>query len=203
MPQGSAPGARFWLWWLLATLAGTAVGMGLMFVVIAPVINRMPQVGPALYGGVVGAVIGGTVGTAQWALLRRHLQRIGSWVAVTAVAWVAFWVLEISGVWSRLLGANSGIAFVSDALHVGVLGFLVGAAQWMMLSRRRVRSPVWWIVASVGSVMLGAVVADAVNKAVGSDSPLDFFVGSITWALVMGVYLMRLLQGRILKPTAL
>jgi len=183
----------FWLWWLSATIIGIAMGMAIVFLGLAPLLDKSPQVGPLLYGGVVGAVLGATVGTSQWLVLRRHLAGAGWWVLLTFVAWLVFWVLEFSGLLSSLVGENTGIAFIPDILHLAIFGGIVGVFQWLLL-QQKVKDAAWWVLVSMGSGMLGAAIADTVNFALGSDSPLDFLVGSILWGIITGAYMRWLLQ---------
>ena len=104
-----------------------------------------------------------------------------------------FWVLESSGILSKLLGARGGIAVAADALHFTFLGFLVGVLQWLLL-RKKVFAASWWVLASVVGTTFGAVVADSTALALGGDSPLDFLTGSIIWALIAGICMMWLMR---------
>ncbi len=179
-------GRWFWLWWLLASLAGAAFGMAINFGVLAGMLSRLPQ---AVYGLVIGSVFGAAIGTAQWLVLHRHLDRSGWWILLTLAGWVVFWGLNLS----NLLGAAEGIAFTSDILHLGIFGGLVGILQWSLL-RGKVQGAGWWVLASVLAGMLGALVADWVNAALQSDSPLDFLTGSMVGGIINGVMMMWLLQ---------
>jgi len=187
-PRGDDPhvGRWFWLWWLLATVVGAALGAGISFVALAQALDRLPQ---AAYGLVIGTVFGAAIGTAQWLVLRTHLDRIGWWVPLTLLGWVVFWELNLL----NLLGAASGIAFIPDILHPGLFGGLVGILQWSLL-RGRVQGAGWWVLASVLAGMLGALVADGVNAALHSDSPLDFLTGSMVGGVVNGATMMWLLH---------
>ena len=59
-------------WWILASAMGWAVGEALVTVVL-PIDNTFLQ----------GAMLGGTLGIAQWLVLRRWVHRGGWWVAVS------------------------------------------------------------------------------------------------------------------------
>jgi hypothetical protein len=187
-PKGDHPrvGRWFWLWWLLATAGGAAVGAAITFVALAHVLDQLHQ---AAYGLVIGTVFGAVIGTAQWLVLRSHLDRSGWWVLLTLIGWVVFWELNLL----NLLGAAAGIAFIPDILHLGLFGGLVGSLQWVLL-RGRVRGAGWWVLASVLAGMFGALVADGVNAALHRDIPLDFLTGSMVGGVVNGVTMMWLLQ---------
>jgi hypothetical protein len=186
-PQG------FWLWWLAATLAGTIIGMAIVFLGLTTLLNSSSQ---AVYGFVIGAVFGATVGTAQWLVLRRVFERVGWWVLLTFIGWVVFWELNIM----NLLVEAKGIAFIPDLLNLAVFGGILGVLQWLLL-RQKIQSAGWWILASMVGAMLGSLVADAINTALQSDSPIDFFTSSLVWAIITGICMMWLL-GRSSSPAA-
>jgi hypothetical protein len=66
---------RAWRW-ILATAIGWLAGLAIV----------IPLVPPG-FGFLSGAVMGATVGTAQWYLLRRHYHLAGWWVVVSILAW--------------------------------------------------------------------------------------------------------------------
>ncbi len=180
----------FWLRWLLATIIGTVFGMVIVFFGLASLLSRSSQI---VYGVLIGGVIGAFVGTSQWLILRKYLDRVGLWVPLTLISWVVFWELELMGVLSRVLGQNSGIALIQDMLHLAVLGCLTGGLQWLLL-RQKVQAAGWWVLASILGTVLGALVADGINITLGSDSPLDFLSGSIIGGIITGVCMMWLIQ---------
>jgi uncharacterized membrane protein len=177
---------RFWLWWLLATVAGTIIGMAIVFLGLTALLNNLHQ---AAYGFVIGAVFGATVGTAQWLVLRRVFDRVGWWVLLTFVGWVAFWELDAM----NLLFAAKGIAFIPDLLNVAIFGGILGVLQWLLL-RQKIQSAGWWVLASMAGAMLGSLVADAINTALQSDSPIDFLTSSVVWAIITGICMMWLIR---------
>jgi hypothetical protein len=67
------PGA---LRWILATAIGWLAGL----VIVIPVV-------PPGMGFLSGAVMGATVGAAQWVLLRRQVHLAGWWIVVSILAW--------------------------------------------------------------------------------------------------------------------
>jgi len=183
---------RFWFLWLIASIVGIAAGI-IIFWGIAPLLNKLPHIGSLLFDSILGVVLGAFSGTAQWFILRKYIPRVTWWPVITAFGWVLFWVLEASGILSKLLGERGGIAFVPDFLHFTFLGLLVGVLQWLLL-RKKVLLAGWWILASVVGTAFGAAFADSIALALGGDSPLDFLTGSIIWALITGICMMWLMQ---------
>ena len=100
--------------------------------------------------------LGLVTGLLQYLLLRRHLPRMGWWIATTTLGWsLAF----IGG--SLLYRASyttldvNSMGFV--ALRIVLVGGAIGLAQWLVL-RRRVRYAAWWILANVlgwGALIVG------------------------------------------------
>jgi hypothetical protein len=118
---------------------------------------------------------------------------VGWWIPLTLLGWIVFWELELSGLLSRALGQNSGIAFVSDTVHLAVFGIALGGFQWLVL-RGKVQADGWWVVASLVGAVLGALFADAINYGLASDSPLGFLTGSVVWAAATGLCMTWLLS---------
>jgi uncharacterized membrane-anchored protein len=176
----------FWLWWLLATLIGIAVGMVIVFLGLSALLNNSSQV---VYGVVIGGVFGTTVGMSQWVVLRRYFDRVGWWILLTIVGWVVFWVLNIM----NLLVPAKRIAFIPDLLNLAILGIILGVLQWLLL-RQKIQSAGWWVLANIVGTILGSLFADAINTALQSDSPIDFLTSSIIWAIITGVSMMWLIK---------
>jgi hypothetical protein len=90
-------------------------------------------------------VLGVVAGFLQYLLLRRHLARMGWWIAATTL-----------GLLTGLVGGRLilfGMHGTLDATWLGVLataliGGSMGLAQWLVMSRR-VRHAAWWIAANV------------------------------------------------------
>ena len=88
-------------------------------------------------GGVPFIAYGLVVALPQWLLLREHLRQPGWWLVVTAAIWP--------------IAALSGLEFLYLAGPLGPLagGFLVGAAQWVVLAAASGLTRAWtWVVAS-------------------------------------------------------
>jgi hypothetical protein len=84
-------------WWIPASALGWAIGQILIMAV--PIPNTFLQ----------GAVLGGTLGIAQWLVLRRWVHRAGWWIVLSAVGWSAGPVLGASLV-GAVAGATTGFA---------------------------------------------------------------------------------------------
>jgi hypothetical protein len=122
-------------------------------------------------------------------VLRRVFDRVGWWVLLTFVGWVVFWELDAM----NLLFAAKGIAFIPDLLNVAIFGGILGVLQWLLL-RQKIQSAGWWVLESMTGAMLGSLVADAINTALQSDSPIDFLTSSVVWAIITGICMMWLLR---------
>ena len=90
-------------------------------------------------------VLGLLAGFLQYLLLRRHLPRMGWWIAATTLG------LLLGLVGGRLL--FSTLHSTRDSMWLGILmtgvtGGSMGLVQWLVL-RRRVRHAAWWILANV------------------------------------------------------
>ena len=90
-------------------------------------------------------VLGLLAGFLQYLLLRRHLPRMGWWIAATTLG------LLLGLVGGRLLSRT--LYSTLDKVWFGTLmtiliGGSMGLAQWLVL-RQRVRHAAWWILANV------------------------------------------------------
>ncbi|MEO6083827.1 MAG: hypothetical protein ABIQ18_12070 [Umezawaea sp.] len=76
--------------WVAATSAAAVLAYlaGLAPSTWGAVMTTWPPVPMILAAGVLGCVLLGSIGTAQWLVLRHHLPRAGSWIATTAAAWL-------------------------------------------------------------------------------------------------------------------
>jgi hypothetical protein len=72
--------------WVLATALGAmlAYAMGMLPSALFPL--ALPAM--VVIGAVAGSVLLGSIGMAQWLVLRRYRPRSASWIAVTACAWL-------------------------------------------------------------------------------------------------------------------
>ena len=159
----------FGLQWVAASLVGLAVAAGLL-------LGLSKMIGGPPHKGIMGAVVGGLVGTLQCFVFRRRLSRPGAWVAASIVAWGVGAAMELVG---------------GFLLSIAVLAVLIGVLQSLVL-RGQVSGSGWWVLANLvaWSVFLGLVgaMSQFTHPAVGLGVGFAF-VGAIT-----GVALVWLLR---------
>lgn len=75
--------------WVRATSLGAVVAwtMGMLPTVVFARLSGVPTAVLVVLAVAAGLVLLGSIGTAQWLVLRRYRPRCGYWVAVTAGAW--------------------------------------------------------------------------------------------------------------------
>ena len=147
----------FWLRWVLATTAGFALG----FVPIASLGYAFPILFAPAY-----ALMGLMVGILQWLVLRRRVPAASKWILATIAGFVlggafGFIVILVASsvdLYSSLYEPLSSFAFALVLL--APLGPVVGAAQWLVLRGKVLRSR-WWVLASTLSLALFATVVGA------------------------------------------
>ena len=129
-------GWSFWLQWVAASLVGLAVGAGLLLAL-------SKGMGGPPHKAIMGSVVGGTVGTLQWLVLRRRGIRSAWWVAASIIAWGV-------GAPAELIGGLT--------LSIAALAVLAGVLQGLALRGVVPRSH-WWFPANLvaWSVFLGVV----------------------------------------------
>ena len=197
--SAQAPDWRVWLWWVLASMVGWAVG-GYVGVALGGGLSR-----GIIVAGYVGVALGG-IATAvlQWLVLRQRVSRAGWWV-VTGIAGGAVvgvlvvgvgWVVGVGGSavggpdwganWGPDWSANPGkdVGWVAGA---GLYGAVVGGLQWLVL-RRRVARAGWWVLASTVGWVVGGLVSGITDTAAGW-AVLGAVYGAITGAAL--VWLLR------------
>ena len=170
---------RFWLWWVLASTVGWAVGGGLS-----------GSLGSIQVGYVGGMTVGAAgAGMLQWLVLRQRIDRAGWWVLATALASAIVGALIVAvGVgggrnWNLTWSADPGRVVVGLA-GMGLFGAALGALQWLVL-RRRIARAGWWVLAGgmgwITGAPLGAVLGGGLSGVLGWSGS-----GAIDWALTWG-----------------
>jgi hypothetical protein len=141
--EGEGVGWIFWLLWVIASAAGLVLGSVLESVFTIDLSAHM------LLGGGTTGVLGGlavpgglVVGTCQWLVLRRELDRAGWWILASTP-------MLIMG---QLSSFQAGLT---------VRGIGVGLAQWFVL-RLQVPRAGWWILVCVLGWTIGMAVGNAV-----------------------------------------
>ncbi|WP_315789730.1 hypothetical protein [Fischerella sp. JS2] len=141
------------LWWVLANAVGGAV------------VGAFEEGGFQFFATLV--LTGPILGVAQWFVLRRYIRQAGWWVLVTTVGWylgipVTLVTREIlNPILLEMLLAVSKFweAFWFNIVNQFITFAILGAAQWLVLSRH-CQQAWWWILgSSVGGFVNGALAA--------------------------------------------
>ncbi|MDU0294665.1 hypothetical protein [Saccharothrix longispora] len=111
--------------WVAATSAAAVVAylVGLAPSTWGAAITSWHPVPMVATAAVLGCVLLGSIGTAQWLLLRHHLPRAGRWIAATAAAW--------------LLGLAVFLGFTMPLWHPGqalATAVLIGIAGGLLMA---------------------------------------------------------------------
>jgi hypothetical protein len=164
---------RFWLGWTLATLAGYAAGI---LALLPWAINAAYAAQPVWITGLVsGAVVGGTLGIAQWLVLRRDTEVNLWWVVASIVGgmvglalgmFVSEMITLPSAVPATREAARQALAWrpaMQAAIAGALLGLTLGAAQWLVL-QRWLRYAGWWIIVNGVAWMVGLGAGAAIAE---------------------------------------
>lgn len=129
-----------------ALLTSVAAALAYLVVMVsvasAPRLQEGPTAVAVLVAVLAGAVLLTSLGTAQWLELRRHVERAGSWVGVTAVAWLAglgVFMLIATPLWHEGQGVAAAVAvgLVAAVAMATTVALVTGSALPRMLRRRR------------------------------------------------------------------
>ncbi|MBI4785924.1 MAG: hypothetical protein HY782_02625 [Chloroflexi bacterium] len=143
------PGWKFWLSWVLASMAGVMVYI-LTFHIVLPILGTvvlrvasswMMWLALAVFvPQVIG--LGAAIGVAQWLVLRKYLTRTRNWTLATLVGHsLSFVVPQTFHVWEE------GVApFLFSGVALGLL-------QWLVL-RGQVANGMWWIAITLAAWIL-------------------------------------------------
>jgi hypothetical protein len=165
---------KLWFQWILANAASETVGLGTTLLIGAfLLVNAQPTIGaiPAAALGVLAGTLieGSVVGTAQWLVLRRPLERMRWHVWALATALGAFVAWTLAMIPSTLLftspdtgaaapGEMSDLMIYTLAAAMGIaLGSILGGSQWLAL-RHHLPKAGWWVPANALAWMAGMVV---------------------------------------------
>jgi hypothetical protein len=108
--------------WIRATAAGAAVAWAIGMLP-STFSRQLLELWPPLLvalGALAGVVLLATIGFAQWLVLRRHVDRSGSWVVANALAWVAGLAVVFAAI---------GIAPGDSPILIAVFGVLGGVGM--------------------------------------------------------------------------
>lgn len=156
---------KLWEWWLLATVVGTIVAVGIVVLGSAIAMNFGP-VSTVFILHLIGALEGLVLGFTQWLVLRQYIKHIGVWIIATGIASLIVWIIGVKFiVLLALISFNNTMATTTTlALRQAVFGLgawvgaVLGIAQWFVL-RRHVRRGVGWVLANSLAWGLGLLVA--------------------------------------------
>jgi hypothetical protein len=157
---------------MLASSIGVALGLAGGFAVgfaIGGAVSGI--VSQSLFGVVVGA----SVGTMQWLVLRRHICRAGWWVLASVLGMGLGFAL-VRAVTPALSRVGGGLAY--GVVNGAAVGTLVGTMQWLVL-RRPVSRAGWWVLVSA----LGMGVSFALDQGVGLLAGVAMTGMALVWLL--------------------
>jgi hypothetical protein len=203
-----------WEWWLLATMMGVILAVGIA-VISSAIANNFGPVGTVVMLHLMGALEGVVLGFTQWLVLRRYVKHIGWWVFATGVGSLIAWLIGV-----KFMVALALVSFTNTmttttlwALQQAVfwmgawVGTILGIAQWLVL-RSHVHKGVGWVLANALAWGLGLLVAfmsvtwtkpegltiETVVVNIATGAATGAIVGSIT-----GIALVWFLKPRLLR----
>ena len=127
---------------LTAAAAAFAYAIAMVPVLLGTRLTDLPWPVIGLLGLLLAILLLGSIGTAQWTVLRGELSGAGMWVPATAVAWTAG-LLAFLGVATPLwepgqpLGLTIAIGALAGLVMATVVAALTGAAFLRLLRRGR------------------------------------------------------------------
>jgi hypothetical protein len=171
---------KFWLTWTLVTVIGYVVGILVLLPVAVNLAyaEQLPEQiwSPGLIGLLSGAVLGATIGTAQWLLLRRRTPIPIAWVGATVIGGMIGMALGMSvgptapaTITVRDMTHEAAALVIpwrvawQTSLAGALFGVGMGLAQWWQL-RQYARSAGWWITVNGAAWMIGLGVGAALAE---------------------------------------
>lgn len=128
---------------LTAAAAALAYMLGMLPSAMGARLTEAPRVPVVLVGTVAALVLLASIGTAQWLELRRHVGRAWTWIATTAVAWLAglvAFLLIATPLWHP--GQRPAVVVLVGLVAAGAMATAValvtGLALQRLLGRRHV-----------------------------------------------------------------
>lgn len=221
--------ALLWLWWsvgammswatgwVLGTLAGGLIVANVDRALFGPIGSVMDR---AIFGAVLGMVVGVFTGIVQWLIVRQHIPKSRWWVLATIVGltvglaigmtarWLTLW--SVFGMMGgnfhdmMLRGLGGTLRGVVGGAITGVMtGLAVGIAQWLVIHRHFSRS-VWWIVATFVAMVVGMAVSGAMETS--RETMIEWAtrgsVAAMLYSAITGLALIRLIQINRISPTS-
>jgi hypothetical protein len=166
------------LQWIALTILGLVAGLALALPLGVPI---FAIVGAMIGTPIVLSIVGFSLGTAQWPIIRRHLTPSWSWVVISALGMglgLTAGVTLVEQVGRIMTGGPVNfrmLGVAARALSFGTIGAMGGVsfgfAQWLVL-RRQAPSCSRWIRVNAWSLGLGlasgSLVADVLVGRSGS-----------------------------------
>jgi len=155
-------GWRFWLWWTVASTVvlstiGVVGGVVIIFGASGP--NLLAAVGAV---AVAGAVVGASLGYAQWLLMRRQVSRSAQWIWASTVGLAVGFAVAVATIISlgSVRSAFLGVSIDNEVLGATVLGIVIvigaslGISQWFVLQRKVSGSGLWVLASAAGPAVI-------------------------------------------------
>src|SRR5574341_256107 len=146
-----------WLRWIIAATTGSILG-GAGTGALVGAAERLPEGRPSgtaiitliLMEALAYSLRGAAVGTAQWLVLRRAIDRAGWWVAATLGGWV------LGGIVRGVLFSTASVAVIGAGTFLAFM-LLPAIAQWLVL-RQHVARAGWWVLGQAVIVFVSAII---------------------------------------------
>lgn len=122
----------------MAVVGGVLSEIGLLSSAGTPASDDVSIVGMLLVGGILGAVVGGTIGGLQAVVLRKVALGTLAWVTWSAIAFIVAMLLVV--ITSKLWETGGGFAGELVNQVVAFLGYVIGSVV-MLPALRRLRDP--------------------------------------------------------------
>lgn len=133
-----------WLNWVLATAAGTAIGLGISPIIAHSIGGAVNFDEDMLFGVAAAFFLGILTGSMQWLVLRKHIPRAGWWILASLAGYVAALVLSSA---SNALRLDLAGRAPYEGLLMTAVGASLGVPQYWVL-RQHFSKAGWWVLAS-------------------------------------------------------
>lgn len=148
-------GWESWILWVIASLVGGIVAVVVGIPVSSFLFFSGYEVPRAVGYVTAGLLLGSTVGTMQWLVLRQRIAQISWWVPASIGGLVLGFLLSEPG-------DGPSVKTTSLALVGAFIGLMLGVSQWLVL-RKNAAPWGWWIPANIVGWALGFVVLNILD----------------------------------------
>jgi hypothetical protein len=131
-------GWTVWLWWVLASAGGGAVGFAAADALLDFMSAALQR---AIDEVVIFGLIGAGLSTMQWLVLRGLFSQAGWWVVASTVG------AAIIGVGAASLSSEIELSLI---IAYGMSGAILGVLQWIVLRRKTSRAWLWILASPLG-----------------------------------------------------